>query len=220
MKYSQLKSILFQEISKNSKYLNYNENINENLLDNIFNTLIKEENIYLNDYKTALNKALSKLTNKKIKLNNIQKFWLNKYIDILLSQSIEPKNIIEENDYIKLKDIQKLLLELNTNIDDINNIINSLDINQTGILDNTQYEIIINIIIKEKESLAKLNYYPNNNDLIENNNNSEIKNLWECGIRPNYYYLLPFKGNEKILSKLNKNIKSKKNNKIKNNNNN
>ena len=215
MKYSQLKKILMQEISKNNKYFNYNEYINENLLDEIFNTILKEGDIYYSDYKNELNKAISKLTNKKIKLNNIQKFWINKYIDILLSQSIEPKNISEENESIKLKDIQKLLLQLNINIDDINNIINALDINQEGVLDNNQYETIINIIMKEKESLAKLNYFPNN-DLIDNNK-SEIKNMWECGLRPNYYYLLPFKGNEKILSKLNKNIKSKK--LLKNNNN-
>ena len=208
MKYSDLKKIIKKEISKNNKYLNYNEYINENLLDSIFNLIIKDDKIYYNDYKNSLLDSISKLFNKKIKLTHTQKFWINKYIDKLLSNSIEPKSLIkEENNMIDLKKIQNFLVKLNINIDDINNIINALDINHKGIIDNSYYEIIINIVMKEKESIIKLN-----NPFMKNEEDEkkEINNLWDCGLRPNYYYLLPLKGNDKILWKLNKSIQSKK----------
>ena len=208
MKYSDLKKIIKKEISKNNKYLNYNEYINENLLDSIFNLIINDDKIYYNDQKNAFLESISKLSSKKMKLTATQKYWINKYIDKLLSNSIEPKSLIkEENNAIDLKDIQNFLVKLNINIDDINNIINALDLNHTGIIDNSHYESIINIIIKEKESIIKLNC-----PIIQNDEDrkKEINNLWDCGIRPNYYYLLPLKGNEKILSKLNKDIKNKK----------
>ena len=90
--------------------------------------------------------------------------------------------------FVFVKDIQNFLVKLNINIDDINNIINALDLNHTGIIDNSHYESIINIIIKEKESIIKLNC-----PIIQNDEDrkKEINNLWDCGIRPNYYYLLP-----------------------------
>ena len=212
MKYSDLKKLIMKEISKNKKYYNYNEYINDNILDSIFNIIIKEDKIYHKDYKNSLLDSMNKLSNKKIKLTATQKYWINKYIDKLLSNSIEPKSVIkEENDSIKLKDIQKLLIKLNISIDDINNIINSLDINHAGIIDNSQYDLIINIVLKEKESIMKLNNLLLYNE--QENDTLKINNMWECGIRPNYYYLLPLKGNDKILSKLNKNIQGKKFNK-------
>ena len=211
LNYSDLKDKIMKEISKNKKYLNYEEYINENLLDNIFSDILIDDKLYYKDYKKSLNESISKLKNNKIKLTTTQKYWINKYIDKLLSKSIDPLVLFKETNSINLKNIQKLLLEMSLTINDINNIINSLDINHIGTLDYSEYEIIINIVNKEKESIKNLEY-PNNiliEQKEENNDKIEINNMWDCGIRPSYYYLLPIKGNDKILSKLNKNIQGK-----------
>ena len=148
LNYSDLKDKIMKEISKNKKYLNYEEYINENLLDNIFSDILIDDKLYYKDYKKSLNESISKLKNNKIKLTSTQKYWINKYIDKLLSKSIDPLVLFKETNSINLKNIQKLLLEMSLTINDINNIINSLDINHIGTLDYSEYEIIINKVNK------------------------------------------------------------------------
>ena len=212
IEYSELKNKILEEINNNNEYLNKNENIDEVLLDNIFKLILKEDKLYYKEYKSALFESIYKLKNNKIKLTVTQKYWLNRYVDKLLSKSIEPKELFKESNSIKLKDIKKLLLKLSFSINDINNIINALDINNDGIINNVQYKIIINFIMKEKESIMKLNY-PSESS----NKNEEIDNMWEYGITPDDYYYLPIKGNIKILNKRNKKIKYKSPNKKNNN---
>ena len=50
----------------------------------------------------------------------------------------------------------------------------------------------------------------NNNIIINDDKKIVINNLYECGLRPDDYYLLPLKGNSNILNKLNKKIKETK----------
>ena len=211
IEYSTLKEIIIKEISKNKKYFDNKEYINDSLLDAIFSLIIKEDKIYYKDYKNELSDSLSKLKNKKIKLTSTQKYWIKKYIEKLLSKSIEPKIFIKENNNnIELKEIQNLLMELGMSIYDINNIINALNLNHSGIISNRQYLFILEIIFKEKESMENLNYPYLIQQKEEHNEKLKINNLWDCGLRPSYYYLLPIKGNEKVLDKLNKNIQEKK----------
>ena len=217
IEYSLLKNKILQEIENNSEYLNSNENLDENLLDNIFKSLIKQNKLYYKEYKSALNESLFKLKNSKIKLTLSQKYWLNRYIDKLLSKSIEPKELFNESDTIDLKQIKKLLLKLSFSINDIENIVDSFDINDTGSINHLQYKIIINFLLKEKEALMKLNYPSESSNSNTELKTEEINNMWECGITPYDYSRLPIKGNKKILNKINQKIKysspNKKNNK-------
>ena len=107
IEYSELKNKILEEINNNNEYLNKNENIDEVLLDNIFKLILKEDKLYYKEYKSALFESIYKLKNNKIKLTVTQKYWLNRYVDKLLSKSIEPKELFKESNSIKLKDIKK-----------------------------------------------------------------------------------------------------------------
>ena len=72
---------------------------------------------------------------------------------------------------------------------------------EEGLSDKEKLEIknAKNIVNKEKESIKNLEY-PNNiliEQKEENNDKIEINNMWDCGIRSSYYYLLPIKESTK-----------------------
>ena len=212
MNYDTIKKSIIKEINKNNKNYNSNEIIDENMLHNILLLLSRDENIYKEEYKKCLSEAKLKIKNRKIILNITQKYWINKYIDILSSFSISPKklfkSISEENnsDKIELNEIKnKLINDISIgkiNLNYLDNIIKSLDINNNGIIEYWQYEDCINQVLKKKEELNNIEYNNDQNEYINN-----ISNMWLYGIRPNDYYLLPIKGNYNILEKVNKNIK-------------
>ena len=94
--------------------------------------------------------------------------------------------------------------KIKINRNDLENVIKSFNINYNGYIDYSQYENCINIVLKEKEEIMKLEEENNNIRKKEDNN---ISNLWTCGIRPEFSYLLPLKGNYNVLEKYNRNIK-------------
>ena len=213
-----LKKILIKEINKNSKFNKIKDKIDENILTDILLFLSKDDKIYKEEFKNNFSEAKNKLKNKKLKLNINQKYWINKYIDILSSVGIMPqtqfKLILEKNNNndnkIELNELKTELLNniitLKINRYDLDNIIKSLDINYNGIIDYTQYEYCINQVLKEKEEIMKLEYN-NINYKSEEDKNNNITNIWSLGIIPENYYLLPIKGNYNVLEKFNRNIK-------------
>ena len=219
--YISLKNIIIKKIKNKDEF-------DENIIDDILLSLSREEKIYKEDLNTYILGAKNKLKNKKNELDIKQKYWINKYIDMLLfinlTPEIEFKLISEEKNTIELNDLKNKLLNdfskgkyKKKNID---NIIKALDINSNGIIEYTQYEDCINKVLKEKEEFLNFEYNNNLSD-ISNKENNNISNMWKCGIRTNNYFLLPYKGNNNILSKLNKNIinivsnNNKKNEKVK-----
>ena len=68
--------------------------------------------------------------------------------------------------------------------------------------------------MKEKESIMKLNFPKDNSNQEKEELKLEINNMWEYGITPKHYNLLPIKGNNRILFNLNKDIKTKSPSKI------
>ena len=208
-----LKIQLMREIQKNDKYCNSNEKLDENMLHNILSLLSRDEKIYKEEFKKCLSEAKLKLKNRNIILNTTQKYWINKYIDILYSISITPKqlfkSISEEKNLneIELNEIKNKILNITSmgkiNLNYLDNIIKSLDINCNGIIEYSQYLDCINQVLKNKEDIQNL--IINNNN--QNEDNNDISNMWQCGIRPSNYYLLPVKGNYNILEKKNRNIK-------------
>ncbi len=211
-----LRTILTKYINKSNQYCDLKEIFNEILIDNIIITLSKDEKIYKEDIKKYFLEVQSKLKNKKIELNITQKFWINKYIDLLSSISVTPqmefKSLLEDNNSqknsynaIELDDLKnKLIKDISLgkiNLNDLHNIIKSFDVNFNGIIVYWQYEECINQVLKDKETIMNLEC-PN----YHNENNNDISNMWVYGVRPYNYYILPYKGNYNVLSKLNKNI--------------
>ena len=206
--YEELKNRLIKEISKKNKL-----EIEENILNNILFNLSKDEKIYKEEFLKILSEVKSKFKKKKIHLNFTQKYWINKYIDILSSLGISPKNefklvLGENNSYqIEIKEIKNHLLKSvskgKINIKDLDNAIKSFDINFNGFISYSQYDECINQVLKNKQDLKNLQDNEQNFKIEDDTNN----NMWISGIKPYNYYLLPIKGNYAALDKLNKNIK-------------
>ena len=210
----EFKKIIMKELNKN----NSNDKFNKNDIDDIISIVSRDEKIYKEEFKKNVLEAKEKLKNKKIELNITQKYWINKYIDILYSIGITPeaqfRKVIEKNNEldndntIEINELKNCLLDdivkLKINRNDLENVIKSFNINYNGYIDYSQYENCINIVLKEKEEIMKLEEENNNIRKKEDNN---ISNLWTCGIRPEFSYLLPLKGNYNVLEKYNGNIK-------------
>ena len=80
-----------KEINKNNKYSKTNDKIDENIINDILLFLSKDEKILKEEFKNNYLEAKNKLKNKKLELNINQKYWINKYIDILSSIGIAPQ---------------------------------------------------------------------------------------------------------------------------------
>ena len=204
---------LYHELKKEiTKKLNKKE-IDLNILDNILLSLAQGEKIYKEEFKKSLLEAKSKLKSKKVNLNITQKYWINKYIDILSSLGILPneeiKLIIAENnsEKIEINEIKNHILKITSvgkiNINDLDNIIKSFDINYNKTITYSQFEECINQVLKHKQEIINLQNTEKNFEVLDNT----INNMWDYGIRPYNYYLLPIKGNFSVLEKLNKKIK-------------
>ena len=93
----EFKKIIMKELNKN----NSNDKFNKNDIDDIISIVSRDEKIYKEEFKKNVLEAKEKLKNKKIELNITQKYWINKYIDILYSIGITPeaqfRKVIEKN---------------------------------------------------------------------------------------------------------------------------
>ena len=87
MKIEEFKKVIFEKKTENNQYSITKDELNENLLDDILLSLSRDEKIYKEDLKKYYSEAKSKLKSAKIELNNTQKYWINKYINVLLSNS-------------------------------------------------------------------------------------------------------------------------------------
>ena len=209
------KKTIMKEIKKNYKYNKFKDIIDENMFDNILSSLSEDEKIYKKEFKNNYLEAKSKLKNKKVELNITQKYWINKYIDILPLIGMKPymefKLISDKNksNQIEIDELKNQLLndivKLKINRNDIENIIKSFDVNYNGTINYLQYEECINQVLKEKEEIMKLELESIN--YLKNEEDNNITNMWESGIRPYNFYLLPVKGNTVALEKINRNIK-------------
>ena len=223
MTYIDLKSFLVNEIY-NYKRFSGNEDIkiNETIVDNVLSAIKRNEKIFKNDFKNYLGEFIfnkkSEIndTNNVINLNEKQKYWINKYIDIINSAKMTPKMIFDlaakdnnNNNVANIIELMRHVIRLiqngKLNSDEIQYIINALDINKTGLIEVNQYEIIINSIEDIKNNIKK----KMENDLYGNGKgNEKIINMWSKGIKSDYYHLLPAKGNYDILENINQDIKN------------
>ena len=222
MRYIDIRSFLVNEIYKYKRFTGKEDiNINESIIDNVLNVIKRNEKIFINDLKNYLGefifnreKNVNEL-NDAINLNEKQKYWINKYIDMIRAGKSTPKmifNLAAKDSNKNVANIIELMrqgLRLfpngNLSTEEMQNIINSLDINKTGLIEMNQYEIVINIIQDIKDQIqSKID-----KGMKENSgNNEKIINLWSKGIKSNYYHLLPAKGNYEVLEQINQDIKN------------
>ena len=226
--YDDLKRKIMNEINK-SNQLNNNEDINtinEKTVDSVLVFLSKNDKIF----KDSFTEFLPKFTNTQNKnsyiiLNEIQKYWINKFLEMIASVSITSSMIFESAqknknlNVINLEDLKRQLKILlpsgRINQEEANNIMDSFDINKTRLIEKNQFFDIINQIQNEKKTLENLN--------LKNNYVNQPKkniNLFKKGVKSINYHLLPVKGNYKILESLIKEIEKNLYFDDKNNNNN
>ena len=168
--YDDLKRKIMNEINK-SNQLNNNEDINtinEKTVDSVLVFLSKNDKIF----KDSFTEFLPKFTNTQNKnsyiiLNEIQKYWINKFLEMIASVSITSSMIFESAqknknlNVINLEDLKRQLKILlpsgRINQEEANNIMDSFDINKTRLIEKNQFFDIINQIQNEKKTLENLN---------------------------------------------------------------
>ena len=206
--YDELKSRIMKEIKLAQNNFTENEPINESIVDNVLTHLSKNDKIFKDSFEKYFPKDNKKSDlNNEIILSDLQKYWINKFLDFLSLVSITPKMIFESslNKYktniINLEDLKRQLKIILPNgrisNDEAESIMNSLDINKNRLLEINQYENIINQVLKYKKNFRIMN-----NNFINNNEGVNIKNIWARGIKSINYHLLPVKGNFQVLEKL------------------
>ena len=156
MKIEELKKIILKERTENNQYSITKDELDENLLDDILYSFSKDDMIYKEDLKKYYSEAKSKLKISNIELDNTQKYWINKYINVLLSNSLNPltefKSISKDEKTIELTDLKNKLLNLKMKLDDAENIIKSFDIDNNGIIEYDLYHKYINKIMRKRRN--------------------------------------------------------------------
>ena len=163
MKYIDIKSFLVNEVYNYKRFLGKEDtNINETIIDNVLIAIKRKDKVFKNDFRNYLGefifnkeKNINEL-NDAINLNEKQKYWINKFIDIIHAVKSTPKMIFNlankdsENNIVNIIELMRQAMRLfpsgKLTTKEMQQIINSLDINKTGLIETNQYEIIINII--------------------------------------------------------------------------
>ena len=222
MNYIDIKSFLINEMYNYKRFSDKQDtNINETIIENVLSAIKRNEKIFKNDLRNYLGELIFNQEknindiNDSINLDEKQKYWINKFLDMINAAKTTPKMIFSlavkdsNNNIVNIIELMRQVMRLFPNgqlsTEEIKQIINALDINKTGLIEINQYEIIINIIQDIKNKIQ---------NKIEKGiggyggNNEKIINLWSKGIKSSYYHLLPAKGNYEVLEKINQDIKN------------
>ena len=231
MRYIDIKNFLINEIYKYKRLRNVEDiEINESIVDGVLSVIKRDGKIFKNDLKNYLglsdsdsfiNDEENNINNKDIvELNYKQKYWINKYLDLISAINSTPKTIFNAslkqpnsntaNIFDLLNQILRLLPSGILSIDEMDEIKNSLDINSTGLIEVNQYDIILNQIQdfkdKIKSKIESQNPFSINGKL-GGAFNQKTFNIWSKGVKSPYYHLLPAKGNYEVLEQINQDIK-------------
>ena len=194
MDYNEIKKKFMIEINNNQNNFEMNEPITENTIDNVLTSIHRNYKIFKDDLENFLRSSKKDEIRNHIKLNDIQKYWIEQYIKILESINITPKmafqSATQKNspNIINLEDLKRQLHILFQNgkisLQEINNMMDVLDINKNMTLEKPQYEQIIKQVKEEKNEENEKNI---DNDFNKNKNKSN----WQLGIKSTFYNLLP-----------------------------
>ena len=220
MNYPDIKKHLMKEISNNQNNFRTKDPINEKTIDSVLLSVSRNYKIFKDDLENFMETSKTETVHKYQKLNDIQKYWIKRYIKILESINITPKMAFESAaqsktpNLMNLEDLKRQLRIMLPNgrvsISVLNNIMDSFDVDKNKIIDRTKYDKIIKLINSDINTNNK-----DNKEFIKTIND-ESTNLWNTGVKSTSFHLLPVKGNYEILTALNRdvneNILYKKNN--------
>ena len=217
LKYDELKKRIMNQIYISNNNFIVKEPINESTIDYVLAYISKNDKIFKNDFENYFpnleNLNKKKVEKKEIFLNDIQKIWIARYLDMLSSVNITSKMAFEaaanKNDktILNLEDLKKLLKIILPNgkisTEEANSIMDCFNINNNRIININQYDDIINQLLKEEDNEDNVmnNNYINSNDIKGN-----FMNTWSRGFKSTNYHKLPYKGNYEVLEKIRKDL--------------
>ena len=222
MDYSDIRSFLINELYIYRRFIGEEDRkINETIIENVLSSIKRNEKIFQKDLKNYLGEFIfnqEKITNNinnPIELTQKQKYWINKFIDMINTINSSPKIIFNfsiknsNKNVVKIIELMKQVIRIfpkdKIKPEEMEEIINSLDINKTGLIEINQYNIIMNSINDIKDAIRTK--IENGMDEIRGGK-EKIINMWSQGIKSKYYYLLPAKGNYDVLEKITQIIKN------------
>ena len=231
LRYNEIKSILVNEIYNYKRFRNKEDTqINDSIVDKVLSVIQRDDKIFKNDFKNYVGELNFNSKNDEeddknenevnpIQLNYKQKYWINKYLDLIDAIKSSPKIIFnscanKQNENVaNIVDLIKQIIRLSPSgkfsTNEMTDIMNSLDINNTGLIEINQYEIIINQVQDLKN---KINKKIEDQEASKYNNlgidfGKKTVNIWSKGVKSPYYHLLPAKGNYEVLEQINQDIK-------------
>ena len=210
MNYTDIKHNIMKEISNNQNNFKIKEPINEKIVDSVLLSISKNYKIFKDDLDNYLQTSRVENMHNFIKLNDIQKYWIKRYLKILDSINISPKMAFESAaqskspNIINLEDLKRQLRILLPNgritISELNNMMDAFDINKNKTIERPKYDQIIKQVNLDY-NINQKNYEKDNKSF-----NDKTTNLWNKGIKSTSYHLLPVKGNSEVLMALNRDI--------------
>ena len=216
MDYGDIKSNIMKEISNNQNNFKIKDPINERTVDSVLFSVKRNFKVFRDDLENFMHTTKIDTLKDYIKLNDIQKFWIKEYIKRLDSINITPKMAFESAaqkkspNIIFLEDLKRQLRILfpsgRISVSELNNMMDSLDINKNKIIERPKYEQIIKQINEENKTNPDENENSVNKEQNLKSFNDISLNLWNTGIKSTSYHLLPVKGNYDILVSLSKDI--------------
>ena len=209
MNYSDLKNGIMRIIDNNQNNFKLKEPVNEKMVDSVLKSVSRNFKIFKDDLENFMQSTKVESIHNYIKLNDIQKYWIKKYMKMLESINITPKMAFESSaqskspNLINLEDLKRQLRILlpTASVSELNNIMDAFDINGNKTIERQKYEQIIKQINIENSEENK-----QNDEQMKKTINDSSTNLWNTGVKSTSYHLLPVKGNNEILSALNKDI--------------
>ena len=209
MNYNDIKSNIMKEIDNNQINFKLKEPINEKMVDSVLMSVSRNFKIFRDDLDNFMQSTKIESFQNYIKLNDIQKYWIKKYIKMIESINITPKMAFESSaqpkspNLINLEDLKRQLRILlpTASVSELNNIMDAFDINGNKTIERQKYDQIIKQINIENSEDNK-----QNDEQMKKTINDSSTNLWNTGVKSTSYHLLPVKGNHEILSNLNKDI--------------
>ena len=213
MDYNDLKKNLMMEISKNQNNFKIKDPINEKTVNSVLMSISRNYKIFRDDLDNFMKSSKIETVHNYLKLNDIQKYWIKRYINTLDSINITPKMAFEASAQantpylINLEDLKRQLHILLPNgrisVSELNNMMDAFDINNNKTIEKQKYNQIIKQINSDNKDAD--NMQKNKDNLIKTMND-KTTNLWNTGIKSTSFHLLPVKGNYEVLIALNRDI--------------
>ena len=213
MDYSDLKNNIMKEISNNQNNFKVKDPINEKTVDSVLMSVSRNFKIFKDDLENFMQSTKIENVHNYLKLNDIQKYWIKRYIKILDSINITPKMAFESSaqartpHLINLEDLKRqlhiLLPDGRISASELNNMMDAFDINKNKTIERTKYDQIIKQINNDNKDKDDIQ---SNKEKTLKTLNDRTTNLWNTGIKSTSFHLLPVKGNYEVLMALNKDI--------------